>query len=52
MDGAVQSYQDEEYEEMKRWYDEHMEGNSGGGVNQEVRHGVRDVIVTYVNTQL
>ncbi len=37
---------------MKRWYDEHMGGNSGGGFSQEVRHGVRDVIVTYVNTQL
>ena len=33
---------------MKRWYDEHMGGNSGGGFNQEVRHGVRDVIVTYM----
>ena len=45
-----QPYQDEEYEHMKRWYDEHME-NSGGGSSQEVVNGVHDVIVTYVNTE-
>jgi len=28
-----------------------MGANSGGGFNQKVRLGVRDMIVTYVNTQ-
>lgn len=49
-------YADEEYEQLKRWYDERMEQSSGEGEEDsssqrsDIDRGMREILVTFVNS--